>query len=64
MLRVVDGPVADGRNDLANYQQCIAVQVVGGRAGHDDGASKMEAGEDDRQWCTSPLVDAEAKPDA
>ena len=64
MLGVVERAVTDGREDLADDEQRVAVEVVRRRAGHDDGAGEVEAGEDDGHDRAAPFVDVEAEPNA
>ena len=64
VLGVVERAVADSGDDLADDEQRVAVEVVRRRAGHDDGAREVEAGEDDGHDRASPFVDVEAEPNA
>ena len=47
VLGVVERTVSDGREDLANNEERIAIQVVRRGARHDDGAGQVKGGKDD-----------------
>ena len=64
MLGVVERSVTDGREDLADDEQRVAVQVVCRRARHDHCTRQVEAGEDDRHQGTAQFVDVEPEADA
>lgn len=63
MLRIIQGPIANRGQNLANDENGVAVEVVSRASCHDDCSRHMEAGEDHaKQWAT-PFVDAEADAD-
>ena len=64
VLSVVERTVSDGREDLANDEERIAIQVVRRGARHDDCAGQVESGKDDGHDGATKLVDVEAEADA
>ena len=64
VLSVVERTVSDGREDLANDEERIAIQVVRRGARHDDRAGQVEGGEDNGHDGATQFVDVEAEADA